>query len=103
MVPRFEYGDPECIVLKLKNGYNIGLKINDADVVEKLGEGSKLTYKAQPTPKTVLNLPKVPIIGTGGTIASRVDYRTGAVTPIFTTGDLYSMVPELGEIANVET
>ncbi|MBS7610599.1 Glu-tRNA(Gln) amidotransferase subunit GatD [Candidatus Bathyarchaeota archaeon] len=103
LVPRFEYGDPECIVLKLKNGYNIGLKINDADVVEKLGEGSKLTYKAQPTPKTVLNLPKVPIIGTGGTIASRVDYRTGAVTPIFTTGDLYSMVPELGEIANVET
>ncbi|MEM2848939.1 MAG: Glu-tRNA(Gln) amidotransferase subunit GatD [Candidatus Bathyarchaeia archaeon] len=103
LVPRFEYGDPECIVLKLKNGYNIGLKISDADVVEKLGEGSKLMYKAQPTPKTVSNLPKVSIIGTGGTIASRVDYRTGAVTPIFTADDLYSMVPELGELADIET
>ncbi len=103
LVPRFEYGDPEYIVLKLKNGYNIGLKVTDADVVEKLGEGSKLTYKAQPTPKTVSNLPKVSIIGTGGTIASRVDYRTGAVTPVFTADDIYSMVPELGEIADIET
>jgi glutamyl-tRNA(Gln) amidotransferase subunit D len=103
LVPRFEYGDPECIVLKLKNGYNIGLKIDDTDIVEKLGGGGKLTYKAQPMPKAVLSLPKIPIIGTGGTIASRVDYRTGAVTPTFTADDLYSMVPELGEIADVDT
>ncbi|MEM1569407.1 MAG: Glu-tRNA(Gln) amidotransferase subunit GatD [Candidatus Bathyarchaeia archaeon] len=103
LVPRFEYGDPECIVLKLKNGYNIGLKISNTDVVEKLGEGSKPTYKAQPIPRTISSLPRVSIIGTGGTIASRVDYRTGAVTPVFTVSDLYSMVPELGEIANIET
>lgn len=103
LVPRFEYGDPECIVLKLKNGYNIGLKISSEDIVEKLGEGSRLTYRVQPISRPSLNLPRVSIIGTGGTIASRVDYRTGAVTPTFTADDLYSMVPELGEIANIET
>jgi glutamyl-tRNA(Gln) amidotransferase subunit D len=103
LVPRFEYGDPECVVLKLRNGYNIGLKIKDTDVVEKLAEGGKFTYKVQLAPKAVSSLPRVSIIGTGGTIASRIDYRTGAVTPTFTADDLYSMVPELGEIANIDT
>jgi glutamyl-tRNA(Gln) amidotransferase subunit D len=103
LVPRFEYGDPECVVLKLRNGYNIGLKIKDTDVVEKLAEGGKFTYKVQLAPKAVSSLPRVSIIGTGGTIASRIDYRTGAVTPTFTADDLYSMVPELVEIANIDT
>lgn len=103
LVPRFEYGDPECIVLKLRNGYNVGLKVDEYVEVEKIGEGSKPTYKPQPVPEAVSSLPRVSIISTGGTIASRVDYRTGAVTPVFGAEDLYSMVPELADIAQVET
>lgn len=103
LVPRFEYGDPECIVLKLRNGYNVGLKIEKYDEVEKIGEGVKPAYKPQPIPEAVSGLPRVSIVSTGGTIASRVDYRTGAVTPALRAEDLYSMVPELAEIAQVET
>jgi glutamyl-tRNA(Gln) amidotransferase subunit D len=44
----------------------------------------------------------VAIISTGGTIASRVDYRTGAVQPALTAADLASVVPELASIAEVE-
>jgi glutamyl-tRNA(Gln) amidotransferase subunit D len=45
----------------------------------------------------------VRLIGTGGTIASRLDYRTGAVIPAFSPGELYGSVPELADIANIET
>ncbi|MFH1000825.1 MAG: Glu-tRNA(Gln) amidotransferase subunit GatD, partial [Bacteroidota bacterium] len=53
-------------------------------------------------PKTQ-GLPKVKLFGTGGTIASRLDYRTGAVIPAFSPGELYGAVPELAEICNLET
>jgi glutamyl-tRNA(Gln) amidotransferase subunit D len=48
-------------------------------------------------------LPKVKLFGTGGTIASRLDYRTGAVIPAFSPGELYGAVPELAEICNLDT
>jgi glutamyl-tRNA(Gln) amidotransferase subunit D len=47
--------------------------------------------------------PRVKLLGTGGTIASRLDYRTGAVIPAFSPGELYGSVPELGDICNLET
>ena len=48
-------------------------------------------------------LPKVVIMSTGGTIASRVDYRTGAVRSALSASDLYGVVPELADIARVDT
>jgi len=45
----------------------------------------------------------VTLLGTGGTIASRLDYRTGAVIPAFTPGELYGAVPELADICNLTT
>jgi glutamyl-tRNA(Gln) amidotransferase subunit D len=48
-------------------------------------------------------LPRIAILSTGGTIASRVDYRTGGVRPALSASDLYSVVPELAEIARIET
>ncbi len=48
-------------------------------------------------------LPNVKLFGTGGTIASRLDYRTGAVIPAFSPGELYGAVPELADICNLET
>ena len=49
------------------------------------------------------NLPNILLLSTGGTIASKIDYRTGAVTPVLTAEELNSSVPELGEIANIDT
>jgi glutamyl-tRNA(Gln) amidotransferase subunit D len=47
--------------------------------------------------------PNVMLFGTGGTIASRLDYRTGAVIPAFSPGELYGSVPELADICNLTT
>ena len=102
LIPRSEYGDEEHVVIKIKSGYNIGIHITPSTQIEKMGEGTKPTFKPPPLPKQKSSLPKVSVISTGGTIASRVDYRTGAVRPALSASDLYSVVPELSEIARVE-
>ncbi|MEM0320323.1 MAG: asparaginase domain-containing protein, partial [Candidatus Nezhaarchaeales archaeon] len=48
-------------------------------------------------------LPRVTVIGTGGTIASKVEYKTGAVYPSLSAEDLYESIPELNEVAIVTT
>jgi glutamyl-tRNA(Gln) amidotransferase subunit D len=103
LIPRSEYGDEKHVVIKLKSGYNIGVRVDAHTVIEKIGEGAKPTFSAPPVPHQNPALPRVTIISTGGTIASRVDYRTGAVRPALSASDLYSVVPELAEIARIDT
>jgi glutamyl-tRNA(Gln) amidotransferase subunit D len=102
LIPRSEYRNEAHIVVKLKNGYNIGIEITPETMIEKIGKGTKPTFAAPPQPEQNPQLPRVTIISTGGTIASRVDYRTGGVRPALTAGDLYSVVPELADIARIE-
>jgi glutamyl-tRNA(Gln) amidotransferase subunit D len=103
LIPRSEYGDREHIVIKMKSGYNIGIGITPTTKIEKTGTGAKPTFTSPPLPKQKQELPRVAIVSTGGTIASRVDYRTGAVRPALSANDLYSVVPELSEIAAIDT
>ncbi|MEM3421277.1 MAG: Glu-tRNA(Gln) amidotransferase subunit GatD [Candidatus Hadarchaeum sp.] len=103
LMPRTELGDPNHLVLKLANGYNIGVKV-DRDTEVTLLESQELPELAVPKPERPQDpsKPRVTIVGTGGTIASRVDYRTGAVYPAFTPEDIYGAVPEIAEIANIK-
>jgi glutamyl-tRNA(Gln) amidotransferase subunit D len=102
LIPRSEYGDEKHIVIKLKSGYNMGIRITPVVKIEKVGVGVKPTFTAPPLPEQKADLPKVAIVSTGGTIASRVDYRTGGVRPALSASDLYSVVPELSEIARID-
>ena len=102
LIPRSEYGDENHIVIKLKNGYNIGVRLTAGVKVERIGKGTTPTFSAPPLPSQNPTLPKVAIISTGGTIASRVDYRTGGVRPALSASDLYSVVPELADIARID-
>jgi len=102
LIPRSEYGDEKHVVIKMKSGYNVGIHITADTQIEKIGVGAKPTFKPPPLPKQKLGLPRVTIISTGGTIASRVDYRTGGVRSALSASDLYSVVPELSEIAIID-
>ncbi len=90
-------------LLKIPVGYNIGIAAKRIQAIKILGRKEahyKIPEKEFPyDPKK----PKVKLLGTGGTIASRLDYRTGAVIPAFLTGELYGSVPELADICNLET
>ena len=103
LIPRSEYSDNTHIVIKLKNGYNLGIRITSETKIKKIGQGIKPSFTVPPIPKQNPNLPKVVILSTGGTIASRVDYRTGAVRSALSASDLYGVVPELSDIAQVQT
>jgi len=101
IMPRYEHSDDEHIVLKLKSGYNIGLEISKIEKVEKEQVAKKITETNEKIEK-VEGLPKILLLSTGGTIASKIDYRTGAVTPVLTAEELNASVPELAKIANID-
>lgn len=103
ILPRSENDDDKHIVLKIATGYNIGIDTATVTGMKETGY-KKANYKIpeKEFPYTQ-GLPKVKLIGTGGTIASRLDYRTGAVIPAFSPGELYGAVPELADICNLTT
>ena len=90
------------ITIKLANGYNASYAIDEVIAVKTLSgiaeaqsiEVGKLQFKE--------GLPRVRIIHTGGTIASKVDYKTGAVVAKFEPEELVSEIPELAQIANID-
>ena len=102
LMPRYESSDDEHIVLKLKNGYNIGLELNKIKKVEIISK-NQTKIETESKIKKDSSLPKILLLSTGGTIASKIDYRTGGVTPALTAEDLNASVPELDEIVNVDT
>ena len=103
ILPRSENDDDKHIVMKIVTGYNIGIDTSTITTMKELGY-KKANYKIPEKQFPVTpGLPKVKLLGTGGTIASRLDYRTGAVIPAFTPGELYGAVPELADICNLET
>ena len=92
-------GDPNVLVVKLDNGYNVGLT-PEGIKIKKLAQPKrvlpkKMKYERDESKKTIL------ILHTGGTIASRIDYETGAVNTSITPEDLIASVPELAAIANI--
>ena len=103
LIPRSEYADDKHVVIKMRSGYNIGVQVTRDTKIEKTGEGTKPSFRPPPLPEQKEDLPKVAILSTGGTIASRVDYRTGGVRPALTASDLYSVVPELADVAAIDT
>lgn len=103
VLPRSETADPHHIVIKLRSGYNVGI---EATSVQKIAvQGRKEAHYKIPEKEFPFDpaKPRVKLLGTGGTIASRLDYRTGAVIPAFSPGELYGSVPELADICNLET
>jgi glutamyl-tRNA(Gln) amidotransferase subunit D len=103
ILPRSENDDDKHVVLKLRNGYNVGITVSTITGMTEKGYKEahyKIPEKEFPTSP---DKPSVKLFGTGGTIASRLDYRTGAVIPAFSPGELYGAVPELADICNLTT
>jgi glutamyl-tRNA(Gln) amidotransferase subunit D len=92
------------LVVKLDGGYNVGVDRADADVevLESAVYDVQGAQDATGTSEIAFDddLPTVSLISTGGTIASTVDYRTGAVTAQFDAEDVLRAVPDLAGRAN---
>ena len=103
ILPRSETADEHHVVLKMQTGYNFGVHVDNI-ISAKETSYKEINYKIpeKEFPKDKKK-PNITLLGTGGTIASRLDYRTGAVIPAFTPGELYGAVPELADVCNLTT
>ncbi len=102
LLPRPLTEDDKHIVLKLNNGYNIGVRIDKVEEIKPLGQKARKVI----SPSEIIKAEEyadVSIIGTGGTIASRVDYVSGAVYPQFSASELLSRYPEVEKIGKIKT
>lgn len=103
LMPRSELDDDKHLVVKLASGYNVGIRFESTTThIIRLGQARKPSHAPTSLPAPSPSLPKVSILGTGGTIASRVDYFSGRVYPATSAGDLYSVVPELSDTAAID-
>jgi glutamyl-tRNA(Gln) amidotransferase subunit D len=103
LIPRVETADEWHVVIKQKSGYNIGIEYKDDMKITKLGSAEKPDFKQINILEKNQDLPSVSIISTGGTIASRVDYVTGGVYAAMSSRDLLTIVPELVDVAKIDT
>src|SRR6188472_4259029 len=123
LMPRFESADENHLVIKLKNGYNIGIELTKIESITKImqepnqtvsnmpSSSSSSSSSSSPIPEPPIkrsegedkSIPKIALISTGGTIASKVDYRTGGVHAAISASELYASIPELGSYASVDT
>lgn len=96
-----DYSNKNTIILKLNSGYNIGIDIKNAKI-EKISTGKKPKIELDPVDKEISkDKDNLSILSTGGTVASVIDYKTGAVHPAFTADDLLRATPELVDHANI--
>jgi len=102
LMPHHEFSHPDVIVIKLKSGYNIGIKVDESSEIIVTSKSQQRVSKPRGQ-ETGGDLPSLSFLGTGGTIASYVDYRTGAVHPALKAEELVATVPELSEICHMRS
>jgi glutamyl-tRNA(Gln) amidotransferase subunit D len=124
VMPRYESFNDKYLVIKLKSGYNIGLfEENIIDIIIEEPSTTSIvsssihsshfkyvdrynTFKKSEEnkingPDMPNSLPKILLLSTGGTIASKIDYRTGGVTSILGASELYEIFPEISNYASI--
>ncbi|HEX5573098.1 MAG TPA: Glu-tRNA(Gln) amidotransferase subunit GatD, partial [Nitrososphaeraceae archaeon] len=119
LIPRYEYADVNHLVLKLKNGYNIGINLEKIKSIKKIPEKLDPSYMSDTDHKYKDNLsdrdnvqdspdspdphlPHLSLLSTGGTISSKIDYRTGGVMAALSAKELNDSIPEIKKIANID-
>ena len=124
LMPRYEHDDDAHVVAKLSSGYNAGINV---DLISEIsvdrrsavtdigrvdsssgngGDGADGDVTAAEPPGQARGRAgekRILLLSTGGTIASRIDYRTGAVTPVLSASDLLDSIPELADIAEIDS
>lgn len=94
-----ESSESGIVLIKLKSGYNIGIKKEDVTNIELIEKAKEKETEFKIKDKK--SLPYIDIIITGGTISSRVDYKTGGVKWLTKPEELFKFYPELFGVVNV--
>ncbi len=91
--------DRGVLLLKLRNGYNIGLKKEDISEVKVVKKKKK--EKKEEELKISGKKPIIDFYLTGGTISSKLDPETGGVKWLIDSKELFEMYPGIFKIADI--
>ena len=102
VMPHHRFSKDNILTLKLESGYNIGIEIDDDCEIKLIQKAEKksLEKKRKTELEIDKNKPKISILGTGGTIASYVEYKTGAVHPAQDENDVLYSNPKIADRCN---
>lgn len=103
LLPQTEMGNPNVIILKQKNGYNVGIAFSKDLTLKVGGESFQLEQFPQIKLQQREGLPKISLLATGGTIASRIDYLTGGVFMASRPEEVFATLPELFDDVSFKT
>lgn len=95
--------DKNIILIKLKTGYNVGFESKQVTKIKVLEKAVESVSVAAKITSKNSKLPTIAILHTGGTIASKVDYRTGGVVASFEPAELVALFPELAGMVQIES
>lgn len=102
VMPKTEFSSPSTLIIKLPNGYNVGIDLEKAEV-ELVERGAVAVGESPPLAKSKVSGEgdlRLSFLSTGGTIVSKVEYETGAVKPAITAEELIGMVPDFRDEAS---
>jgi glutamyl-tRNA(Gln) amidotransferase subunit D len=94
----------DVVMFKLVSGYNIGFYFDSICDLVKVGRVEVSGgVSSRDDLKFNKKMPKVSLVATGGTISSRVDYKTGGVYMLMDPNEILKTTPELADIVNLDT
>ncbi|RLG16844.1 Glu-tRNA(Gln) amidotransferase GatDE subunit D [Nanoarchaeota archaeon] len=102
LLPRSEFYSKDFVSIKLKDGYNIGIRKREIIEMKRLKKKVELEKFPRRRIKVREGLPEIGLVATGGTIASRLDYLTGGVKMAFSPEEILFAVPELQEMVSIK-
>jgi len=102
LLPHHDFSRKDVFTIKLTSGYNVGVHYGSDLHVEKIAAAHTVSARPAPRLRASTSDRRVAFIGTGGTIASFVDYRTGGVFPANDADGVVSLVPEISSICSLE-
>ncbi|HDD04937.1 MAG TPA: Glu-tRNA(Gln) amidotransferase subunit GatD [Candidatus Aenigmarchaeota archaeon] len=102
LLPRSEFYSKDFVSIKLRDGYNIGIRKREIIEMKRLKKRVELEKFPKRKIKVREGLPEVGLVATGGTIASRLDYLTGGVKMAFSPEEILFAVPELQEMVSIK-
>ncbi|WP_393970917.1 Glu-tRNA(Gln) amidotransferase subunit GatD [Oxyplasma meridianum] len=94
--------EKDLLIIKLENGYNLSLPSSSIEILSHVSQKRPVGLSGNGSSKIGKGKTHITIITTGGTIASRVDYSTGAVKPVKDLEFLTSSIPGITERFNLK-
>ncbi|MCL5009704.1 MAG: Glu-tRNA(Gln) amidotransferase subunit GatD [Candidatus Parvarchaeota archaeon] len=94
--------DGKLVLIKLKSGYDVALLVKELSSFKIIKKETAKTDKTLDSRYAKEDHPNIALINTGGTISSKIDYKTGGVSPSVPPEYYFKIAPGLKDFGKIE-